>query len=59
MNDMPDVYDDMTDMYDMTYMYEYHIHVWYHIPWGDPKGSNLRAIIDKAPIKSNYNIIEK
>ena len=35
-DDKPDMYDDLTDMYDdMTDMYEYHIHVWYHIPWGD------------------------
>ena len=33
-DDKPDMYDDLTDMYDdMTEMCEYHIHVWYHIPW--------------------------
>ena len=43
-NDKPDMYDDMTDMHDdMTDMYEYHIHVWYHVPWGvyGPSGKTL------------------
>ena len=29
MHDTPDMNDDIPDMY------EYHIHVWYHVPWGD------------------------
>ena len=35
-NDKPDIKDDKTDINDdMTDMYEYHIHVWYHVAWGD------------------------
>ena len=35
-DDMTDIKDDMTDINDdMTDMYEYHIHVWYHVAWGD------------------------
>ena len=34
-DDMTYIKDDMTDINDdMTDMYEYHIHVWYHVAWG-------------------------
>ena len=34
-DDMTDIKDDMTDINDdKTDMYEYHIHVWYHVAWG-------------------------
>ena len=35
-DDMTYIKDDMTDINDdMTDMYEYHIHVWYQVAWGD------------------------
>ena len=68
MNDIPDMYDDMMEMYDdMTCMYEYHIHVWYHVPWCGNKGMENRQLMFPSPtaeiieyyqshkIKPNFN----
>ena len=40
-DDMTYIKDDMTDINDdMTDMYEYHIHVWYQVAWGEAKADS-------------------
>ena len=46
-DDMTYIKDDMTDINDdMTDMYEYHIHVWYHVAWGDYPEENTKKILN-------------
>ena len=60
MNDKPDIKDDKTDINDdMTDMYEYHIHVWYHVAWGEAMSDIfLRGWIseDDRPSRIDYMI---